>query len=98
MEILSTVVKVFLVVYFFYAVFLAHKIKSRFSELGHDLKANPWLSFMNISFFWSKAKGMAKDVYDDKINKYLSIYKQATIIFYEIIILFVGYVFWVKYF
>ena len=54
-------------------IVLAVKVKQRFKELGYNMRANPYILFFSILFFWSHVIKKNKKFKDDTIRLYLFI-------------------------
>jgi len=50
---------------------MAAKIKTRFRELGYEMKSEPAWSLLNITRFWSEAREQNHQFNDPAITKYL---------------------------
>ena len=69
-ETLFVVFMILCAVQFLFPV-LASKIKTRFRELGCDMKSEPMWSLLNITHFWSEARKHNRTYKDPEITRLL---------------------------
>ena len=74
MPILTAMLIFFVLAYILITPLLAIKVNKRYEELGKNMVGNPYLSILNISFFWFGAYNKNKGIKDPLIRNYVAIY------------------------